>query len=67
MKKVLFAVLFLAGLWAVSAIASERAANAYKATKLTSTSVLISCQDEREPTVSKLENTATAIVVTCKQ
>jgi hypothetical protein len=47
--------------------AAERAANAYKATKLTTTSVLISCNDEREPHVSKLEATDTSIVVTCKQ
>lgn len=47
-------------------IAAERSANAYKATKVSTTSVLVSCQDEHEPQITKLENT-TAIVVTCKQ
>ncbi len=67
MRKVLFVVIFIASLWAVAAIASERAVNAYKATRLTTNSVLVSCQDEREPRVSKLDETTTAIVVTCKQ
>lgn len=47
-----------------AAIAGERAANAYKTHKLTTNSVLISCNDERTPTVKKFENT-TLIVVTC--
>jgi hypothetical protein len=51
----------------LAAYAGQRAANAYKATKLTTTSVLISCNDEREPHVSHLDSTSTAIVVTCKQ
>lgn len=53
--------LFVGGAYA------ERAVNACKSTRLTTTSVLISCNDEREPRVSKIEETATAIVVTCKQ
>jgi hypothetical protein len=56
--------------WAVAAYAGQRAANAanaYKATKITTTSVLVSCNDEREPHVSHLDSTSTAIVVTCKQ
>lgn len=48
-----------------AAIASERAANAYKTHKINTTSVLISCEDEREPTVKRFENT-TLIVVTCQ-
>lgn len=67
MKKVMFGLLIISGLLAVSAIAAERAVNAYKATRLTTTSVLISCNDEREPHVSRLDSTSTAIVVTCKQ
>lgn len=47
-------------------IAAERSANAYKASKISTTTVLVSCNDEREPVITKLENT-TAIVVTCKQ
>ena len=66
MRKVLFVVIFIASLWAVAAIASERAVNAYKATRLTTNSVLVSCQDEREPQVSKLDATDTSIIVTCK-
>lgn len=46
--------------------AAERSANAYKASKISTTTVLVSCNDEREPVITKLENT-TAIVVTCKQ
>ena len=45
----------------------ERAANACKSTRLTTASVLVSCNDEREPHVSKIDATATAIVITCKQ
>lgn len=52
---------------ALAGYAGERAANAYKATKLNTSSVVISCNDEREPVVSKLDATATAIVITCKQ
>ena len=52
---------------ALASYAGQRAANAYKATKLTTNSVLISCNDEREPNVSHTDSTATAIVVTCKQ
>jgi hypothetical protein len=66
MKKAIavFSVCMLAGL---ASYAGQRAANAYKATKLTTTSVLVSCNDEREPHVSHLDSTSTAIVVTCKQ
>lgn len=46
-------------------IAAERSANAYKASKISTTTVLVSCNDEREPVITHLENT-TAIVVTCK-
>jgi hypothetical protein len=67
LKKLLFAILFLGSLFALAALAGEHAVNAYKATRLTTTSVLISCQDEREPHVSRLDETSTAIVVTCKQ
>lgn len=45
---------------------AQRAANAYKATKLSTTSVLVSCQDEREPDVIHISETKTAIIITCK-
>lgn len=45
--------------------AAERSANAYKAVKVSTTTVIIGCNDEREPVISHLDNT-TAIVVTCK-
>jgi hypothetical protein len=48
-----------------AAYASERAVNAYKAVKLSTTSVLVSCNDERVPVVQKFEN-QTYITVTCK-
>jgi hypothetical protein len=64
MKKIYFAVAVC--LLASVAYAGNRAANAYKAAKLSTTSVLISCNDEREPVVHKLEN-STMIVVTCKE
>jgi hypothetical protein len=48
-----------------AAIASERAANAYKTHKISPNAVMISCNDEREPVVKKFENT-TLIVVTCQ-
>jgi hypothetical protein len=67
LKKLVFAILFLGSLFALAALAGERVANAYKTTKLTNTSVLVSCQDEREPRISRLDETSTAIVVTCKQ
>lgn len=47
------------------ALAGQRAANSYKATKVSNSSVIVSCNDEREPVISKLENT-TAVVLTCK-
>jgi hypothetical protein len=67
MKKLTLFVTLVLMFWACAAIAGERAANAYKATKLTTTSVLVSCNDEREPHVSHLDSTSTAIVITCKQ
>ena len=55
-----------AGLLAAGAYAGARAANAYRAVKVSTTTVLIGCNDEREPVISRLANT-TAIVVTCKE
>lgn len=61
-KAVIGAVIVLLG----SGIAlAQRAANSYKATKVSNSSVIVSCNDEREPVISKLENT-TAVVLTCK-
>lgn len=45
---------------------ADRAANAIKSTRLSTTTLVIGCQDEHEPIVSKVEATATAIIVTCK-
>jgi hypothetical protein len=53
-------------LFAGAAYAGTRAANAYKATHLSSTTVLVSCNDEREPVVKHLEN-STMIVITCTE
>lgn len=50
---------------ATAAYAGQRTANAYKTHKLTTNSVMISCNDEREPVVKHWENT-TLIVVTCQ-
>jgi hypothetical protein len=63
MNKILLAV-EVCLLLSLAAYAGTRSANAYRATKLSTTSVLVSCSDEREPVVHKLENT-TVIVVTC--
>lgn len=52
--------LFVGGAYA------QRAANAIKSTRLSTTTIAIGCQDEHEPVVSKVEATATAIIVTCK-
>lgn len=61
-KAVTGAVIVLLG----SGIAlAQRGANNYKATKVSNSSVIVSCNDEREPVISKLENT-TAVVLTCK-
>lgn len=47
-----------------SATASDRAENAYKTHKLTTASVLVSCNDEREPVIERFAN-KTFIMVTC--
>ena len=64
MKKRAF---LLAGLlaFAVGAYATERAANMYKTHKLAINSVLVSCNDEREPVVKKLEN-GPFVIITCQ-
>lgn len=49
----------------IGGICTARSINAIKSTRISTTSVLASCEDEREPVISKLENT-TAIVITCK-
>jgi hypothetical protein len=56
----------LAGLLALAAgaYASERAANAYKTHKLATNAVMVSCNDEREPVVKKLEN-GPFVIITC--
>lgn len=64
-NKVLFAIIIgiVLSIWA--AYANAASANAYKATKVSTTSVIVSCNDEREPVLTKLENT-TAVILTCK-
>jgi hypothetical protein len=57
-----FALLFLA----FTTYAADRAVNACKSTRLNTTSVLVSCQDEREPVITRLSETSTAVIVTCK-
>lgn len=63
MKKLAIIGLVLAT--AGATLAGQRAVNAYKTSKISTRSVLVSCNDEREPVISRLENT-TAIVVTCR-
>jgi hypothetical protein len=58
-------VLAYALFFAAAAFAGQRTANAYKTHKLTTNSVMISCNDEREPKVSHWENT-TLIIVSCQ-
>jgi uncharacterized repeat protein (TIGR04076 family) len=62
--KISMAVVFSL-LFALAAYAGQRAANAYHTSKVSNTTVLVSCNDEQEPVVTRLENT-TAIVVTCR-
>ena len=56
----------LLSLLAAGAYASARAVNAYRTVKVSTTTVLVGCNDEREPVVTRLEN-STAIVVTCRE
>lgn len=49
-----------------AAYAGQRSVNAYKAVKLSTTSVLVYCNDEREPVVTRLKDTA-YIIVTCTE
>ena len=47
-------------------VCAARAVNAIKSTRLSTVSILASCEDEREPVVSRISETTTAIVITCK-
>jgi RecA-family ATPase len=62
MKRVVALSLLLVG----ASITVARGVNSYHTSKLSTTSVLVSCEDEREPVITRLENT-TAIVVTCRE
>jgi hypothetical protein len=64
MKRAVTFAVAVALLFTVCGLAGERAGNAYKTSKISTSSVLVSCNDEREPLVKKLENT-TVILVTC--
>lgn len=63
-QRIFVGVLWL-GFLAASAYATERAANAYKATKLNRTAILFSCEDEREPVIHKFDY-ATSVVISCE-
>jgi hypothetical protein len=43
-----------------------RSVNAIKSTRVSTTTILASCEDEREPIVSHISETTTAIIITCK-
>jgi len=45
-------------------IVSAETANSYRTRKLNNTSVIVSCNDEREPKITRFENT-TFLIVTC--
>lgn len=45
-------------------VVSGETANSYKTRKLNSSSVVVSCNDEREPKITRFENT-TFLIVTC--
>lgn len=45
-------------------MATERAANVYKTHKLALNSVMVSCNDEREPVVTKL--TGPFVIISCQ-
>ena len=47
-------------------VCAARAVNAIKSTRLSSTTLAVGCEDEREPVVSRVPDTATAIIITCK-
>jgi hypothetical protein len=50
---------------AIAAFGTEKVANVYKTHKLTTTSVLVSCNDEREPVVQTSQY-KTFIIVSCE-
>lgn len=64
MRKAAISVLVL-GVFVCGAYA-QRAVNAIKSSRVSTTTMVIGCNDEREPVVTRLSETATAIVVTCK-
>ena len=66
MKKLTLFVTLVLMFWAAAAIAGERAANAYKTTKVSTTSVLVSCVDGGTPKLSSL-NGNPSVLITCNQ
>lgn len=50
----------------IGGICTARSVNAIKSTRISTTTLVLGCEDEREPVVTKLADTTTAIVVTCK-
>ena len=61
MRKVLFVVIFIASLWAVSAIAAT--VKAIKATHLNDWQVAVSCTNGRTPST---QNVSGSIIVSCE-
>ena len=59
------AVLATLALFAVSVHATEKALNAYKTHKVTSSTVMVSCNDEREPVIKKMDGPF--VLVTCTE
>jgi hypothetical protein len=59
------AVLASLTLFAVSIHATEKAINAFKTHKVTSSTVMVSCNDEREPVIKKMDGPF--VLVTCTE
>ena len=59
------AVLATLAIFAVSVRATEKAINAYKTHKVTSSTVMVSCNDEREPVIKKMDGPF--VLVTCTE
>jgi hypothetical protein len=65
MKRTIGILAFALCFFAVAAFGTEKAVNAYKTHKLTPSTVMISCNDEREPVVKKLDGPF--VLITCTE
>jgi len=63
-KRLFVIALLTSAITAGTCYATERAANMYKTHKLALNSVMVSCNDEREPVVSKL--TGPFVIISCQ-